>query len=210
MKRPPLPRWLIASCAVLVMAGLYWGLNQAEARAIYARWDKLLHAAVFFLIWWLMRWSLPGQVSWLWVSLICIIGGAAEEVHQAFSPQHTADWRDVLANIFGVSLAAMIYVIGRLLWLLRASVNERHAAPAVARDEVSQWRVHPLDLRWTFRFWRWEAYVVIVGGHERRALSPQEQNLARWSTWFLIFVFLIASTAISAAVLMVIKTALGV
>ena len=52
---------------------LVLGLSQAESRAIHASWDKMLHASVFFIIWWLGRWSL--RVSWVWVSLWVILGG---------------------------------------------------------------------------------------------------------------------------------------
>lgn len=192
-----------------LMAFLYWGLSQAESRAIYASWDKLLHAAVFFLIWWLMRWSLP--LSWVWISALLIVAGLAEEGLQLFKPGHQADWLDWLADVVGVVLAAGIYVIGRLLWLLRDSVREREARPAPVLDPLAlaTWGKHPLDWRWTFKFWRWQAYLVVLGGHERRELSLREQDVARWSVWFLIFVFSVASTAIGAVVVFLIKTALG-
>jgi len=63
--------------SMLLIASLYWGLSQAESRAIYATWDKVLHAAVFFLIWWLLRWSV--RFSWVWVTALVIAGGGAED-----------------------------------------------------------------------------------------------------------------------------------
>lgn len=200
--------WILLPSLGLI-AFLYWGLSQAESRAIYASWDKLLHASVFFLIWWLLRWSLP--VSWGWITVILVAAGLAEEGLQLVKPGHQADWLDWAADVAGVALAAAIYGVGRLLWLLRQSVQERSASPAPVESPqaVATWGKHPLDWRWTLQLWRWQVYLVVLGGHERRELSPREQDVARWSVWFLIFVFAVASTAIGAVVVLLIKTALG-
>ncbi|UCV13943.1 VanZ family protein [Quatrionicoccus australiensis] len=193
--------------SAMVVLCLYWGLNQAESRAIYASWDKVLHASVFFVIWWITRWSLRG--SWLWITLIAVVGGGAEEIHQFFQEGHVPSLEDWYADIVGVSLAAVIYLLGRLLWLLRASVGEREALVVLERREVSGWRKHALDWRWTFKVWRWGFYLVMLGGRERRALGPAEQTIARWSVWALILGFLLVSTATVLVVLLLIQTALG-
>lgn len=192
-----------------VIAFLYWGLDQADSRAIYAHWDKLLHASVFFLVWWLLRWSLP--VPGWWISALLIVGGLAEEGVQMVQPGHQADLLDWAADAAGVGLAAAIDGVGRLLWLLRESVQTREASPAPVADAppLASRGQHPLDWRWTLKLWRWEFYLVVLGGHERRALSALEQDVARWSVWFLIFVFAVVSTAVGVVVLLLIKTALG-
>lgn len=200
--------WILLPSLAL-MAFLYWGLSQAESRAIYAGWDKLLHAAVFFLVWWLLRWSLPW--SWITISVLLVLAGAAEEGLQLFKPGHQADWLDWAADVAGVVLAAGIYVVGRLLLLLRESVQAREAQPAPVADPqaVATWGKHPLDWRLSLRLWRWQVYLVVLGGHERRELSPREQDVARWSVWFLLFVFAVSATAVGVVVVWLIKTALG-
>lgn len=198
---------LLPSLALL--AFLYWGLSQAESRVIYAAWDKLLHASVFFLAWWLLRWSLPW--SWLTISVLLVLAGGAEELLQSVKPGHQADWLDWAADVVGVVLAASIYGVGRLLWLLHQSVQERSASPAptVNPEAPSSWARHPLDWRWTLSLWRWRVFLVVLGGHERRELSPREQDVARWSVWFLIFVFAVVATAVGAVAVLLVKTALG-
>src|SRR5574343_1529405 len=107
--RVPL-RWSALLISGLLVAALYWGLSQAESRAIYASWDKVLHASVFFIIWWLGRWSL--RVSWVWVSLLVILGGGAEEIHQMFQEGHVPSLEDWYADIVGVAGAVTIYLLG--------------------------------------------------------------------------------------------------
>ena len=193
--------------SAVVVAGLYWGLNQAESRAIYASWDKVLHASVFFVIWWLTRWSLKG--SWVWITLIAVAGGGAEEIHQFFQEGHVPSLEDWYADMVGITLATVIYLLGRMLWALRASVALREGEVVPERREVSTWGRHALDYRWTFKLWRWEFYVVLLGGRERRELVPVEQTIARWSVWALIFGFLLVSTATVLVVLLLIQAALG-
>ena len=223
MKLPfrPIP----ALISLVVVAALYWGLSQADSRSIYAPWDKWLHACVFFVIWWLGRWSL--RLGSFVVTVLVILSGGAEEIHQLFQEGHVADWGDWLADIAGVSVALAIYVVGRLLCLLRESVEDARgdsgdrqagvvsaeATPAEAvepaQGEAPRHR-HALDWRWNLKLWRWDYYVVLLAGHERRSLSRREQEIARWSVAFLIFVFLLVSTGIGALVVYLIKVALGV
>lgn len=191
----------------LLMAGLYWGLNQAESRAIYATWDKVLHASVFFITWWLARWSL--SFSWAWVSVLVILAGGVEEIHQIFLDGHVPSLDDWYADIVGVLGAVTIYLLGKGLAALRASVAERDEIVALERRDVAAWGRHALDCRWTFKIWRWNFYIVLLGGKERRALSSQEQALARLSVWVLISGFVMASTAVVVCVLLLVQAALG-
>lgn len=220
MKRYFHPFPLLFSLALLTV--LYWGLSQADSRAIYAGWDKALHAAVFFVAWWLMRWSLT--MSWFWLTLIAVLLGGVEEIHQYFTPGRQADWGDWLADAVGVGIALAIYAVGRLLWLLRESVeDERGDTPLEAHADGQAKAVdaapgptnarvagqHAVDWRWSLKFWRWEYYVVLLAGHERRSLSRREQEIARWSVGFLILVFLVVSTVVGGIMLYLIKLALG-
>ncbi|NJD07896.1 MAG: VanZ family protein, partial [Methylococcaceae bacterium] len=189
----PLP---LAISMALVLA-LYYGLNQFDSRAIYASWDKWLHGAVFFLIWWLALWSL--RWSALWVSLLVIAAGGAEELHQLWQADHMPDLKDWYADMVGVALAAGIYSLGQLLWAMKQSVKERDSTPEMplredpfvrnlltrlpeeSKDSFSDeqlqalklalggrnWSSHLLDWRWTLAFWRWHYYFVFLAGHNR-------------------------------------------
>ena len=231
--------WPLLISMMLVMA-LYYGLNQFDSRAIYASWDKWLHGAVFFLIWWLALWSL--RWSALWVSVLVIAAGGAEEIHQLWQEEHMPDLKDWYADAVGVALAAAIYSLGHGLWAMRQSVAERESMPELplrqdpfvrnllarlpeqSRDTFSDeqlqalklalggrnWSRHLVDWRWTLEFWRWHYYFVFLAGHNRRALSHREQLVARWSVLLLFLVFLLASATIVALVLLLIKTALGI
>ncbi|MEN3372387.1 VanZ family protein [Dechloromonas sp. ZS-1] len=200
-------RFLPSLISVLLIFGLYWGLSQAESRAIYANWDKVLHASVFFIIWWLGRWSL--RVSSVWISVLVILGGGAEEIHQMFQEGHVPSLEDWYADIVGVAGAVTIYLLGTGLAALRASVAERDEIVAPERRDVAAWGRHAVDCRWTFKIWRWEFYVVLLGGRERRALSRSEQTVARLSVWALILGFAVVSTAVLVSVVLLLQAALG-
>lgn len=193
----------------MLISFLYWGLSQAESRAIYASWDKVLHAAVFFQIWWLMRWSV--RVSWVWITLLAVVGGGAEEIHQLWEIGHVASWGDWLADMAGISMALVLYLIGRLLWLLHQSISVREASGGSGGSggETRNWGKHDLDLRWTLSLWRWKYYFVLLAGHDRRELSVREQTVARWGLVFVSVTFLLLGAAIGLVVVYTIKVALG-
>jgi VanZ family protein len=193
--------------SMILMAGLYWGLSQVDARAIYASWDKILHAAVFFVIWWLLRWSL--RLPWIGITLIAVLAGGAEEIHQLFKTGHQADWGDWYADVAGVAVALLIYAVGRVLWWLRLSVEDASAAKRRTGGEEGASR-HAVDWRYNLKLWRWEVYLVLLGGHERRALTLMEQRVARWSVLFLLLVFSLCTALFSLLILYLLKLALGV
>lgn len=200
-------RLLPALASSLVVFFLYWSLNQAESREIYASWDKVLHASVFFLIWYLARWSIKG--SWVWIALLVALGGGLEELHQFFEAGHMPDLDDWYADLFGVALASALFLVGRWLWALHATLGEREVvAPSEVRP-LAEASAHPLDWRWTFRLWRWEYYVVLLAGRERRTLTSLERNLALWSVWILMIGFGALSFVVAVTVLMLIQAALG-
>lgn len=102
--------------SALLVVALYWVLNLPGVRLFYEAWDKWVHASVFFVIWWLGRWSL--RISCLWISLLVVLGGGMEEIHQMFQPGHVASLDDWLADVAGVSVAVLIYV-GARRWSMR-------------------------------------------------------------------------------------------
>ena len=125
--------------AVALLVGLYVGLNQPESRAIYAAWDKLLHATVFYLAWWLLR-ALTPLLAWPLAGLLALAGGL-EEIHQLFLPGHQADWQDWLADIAGLATA---------LLSAQAFTTLRHAATRGRR--LGQWLIWPYTATLTASF----------------------------------------------------------
>lgn len=125
--------------AVALLVGLYVGLNQPESRAIYAAWDKLLHATVFYLAWWLLRALTPLHGRPL-AALLALAGGL-EEVHQFFLPGHQADWRDWLADIAGLIAA-----------LLSAQAFTTLRQAASRGRPLAQWLIWPYTATLTASF----------------------------------------------------------
>lgn len=87
---------------------IYLKLDQEDSRFIYANWDKLLHSAVFFCAWWLLRWA-GGDTLIVSVSLVFL--GGLEEFHQIFSAKHHADILDWMADVIGVVSAYVSYCV---------------------------------------------------------------------------------------------------
>jgi len=73
-----------------------------------------------------------------------------------------------------------------------------------------QWGQHPLDLRGTFKLWRWRYYFVLLAGRNRRDLSRTERNLSRAATAASLAVFLLMCTVLGLLALYLIKSALGI
>ena len=72
------------------------------------------------------------------------------------------------------------------------------------------WGTHAVDIRWTLKFWRWHYYFVFLAGRNRRELSRQEQQIARFAMALFITVFIMLSTVIGLLVLYLAKSALGI
>ena len=186
---------------------LYLGLNKIESRIIYSDWDKILHAAVFFIIWWLGRWS--SQLSWYWITILTVVAGGLEEVHQIFQEGHIASLQDWYADILGVLVSVAIYLSGKGLLALQASIalRDEPALPQLKKNTACS--SHTVNCRWTLKIWRWEFYLVILAGRERRALSSRGHFLAQVSVWVLMICFALVTVAIVVVVLLLIQIALG-
>ena len=79
-------------------------------------WDKLIHAAEylpvgFLLTGWLANWKRPprGRVVFVVVVLVMVLVlGALDEAHQSFVPGRTPSMGDLLADVVGGTLGAII------------------------------------------------------------------------------------------------------
>lgn len=97
---------------VLMLAALFVGGAQPQAAGLIpAPWDKLAHAAFFFVLAFLLTWfvSLPVALAIMFVLLV----GAADEVYQSFLPGRVAGWDDWLADMAGAGLGLIMFQVRR-------------------------------------------------------------------------------------------------
>lgn len=72
------------------------------------------------------------------------------------------------------------------------------------------WGAHAVDIRWTLKFWRWRYYFVFLAGRNRRELSRQDEQIARFAMAVFLTIFILISTLLGLLVLYLIKSALGI
>ncbi|MGV6859179.1 MAG: 3-phosphoshikimate 1-carboxyvinyltransferase [bacterium] len=70
--------------------------------------------------------------------------------------------------------------------------------------------IHPVDLRWTFNFWRFNYYFVFLAGRDRRALTRKQESFFRMTEVTALLGFLGFSTLMGILVLYLIKSAMGI
>jgi VanZ family protein len=98
-----LVRWIAVVLVVLMLVALFVGGAQPLAVGLVpAPWDKLAHAAFFFVFALLLARfaSLPVAL----VIVLALLIGAADEIHQSFLPGRAAGWDDWLADVAGTGL----------------------------------------------------------------------------------------------------------
>ncbi len=105
-------RSIAVTMAVLMLVALFVGGAQPQAAGLIPEpWDKLAHAAFFFVFTLLL-----GRFVGLSVALVIVLAllvGAADEIHQAFLPGRVAGWDDWLADVAGAGLG--------LIWFKKQS-----------------------------------------------------------------------------------------
>lgn len=75
---------------------------------------------------------------------------------------------------------------------------------------AKKWSKHPIDLRDSFRFFRWRFYFVFVAGRDKRNLSERRYKLMKWVELSLIAGYLIVSMILGVFALYLLKSALGI
>lgn len=75
---------------------------------------------------------------------------------------------------------------------------------------AKNWSRHPVDLRDSFRFFRWRFYFVFVAGRDHRTLSERRYKLMRWAEFCLIAGYLIVSILLGVFALYLLKSASGI
>lgn len=81
---------------------------------------------------------------------------------------------------------------------------------AIEKAYSSQWRRHPLDVRFSFGFWRWRYYVVLVGGRDRRQLTRKQQRFFSLAEFYFLMAYALTSALFGLLILYLIKSALGI
>jgi VanZ family protein len=85
-------------------------------------WDKFVHATYFAVMAFLLWVAVSGRAALaVWVAVALI--GAADEIHQAFTPGRTCDFYDWLAD--GIGAAAALIIVMRLAPLTRHVADPR-------------------------------------------------------------------------------------
>ena len=105
-------------------------------------------------------------------------------------------------------------VITKLLDKVPADMRGSFSAEQLLALKVAlggrTWGAHPVDARWTLKWWRWQYYFVFLAGRNRRVLSDREQTIQRLAMATFLAVFLTFSTLVGILVLYLVKSALGI
>ena len=84
--------------------------------------DKLVHGTVYAILgalWFraiVMTWTWPHRPAVAIASLLALLYGISDELHQTLTPGRTPDWQDALADMIGGLAGALIFAavtIGR-------------------------------------------------------------------------------------------------
>jgi VanZ family protein len=103
----PVPLWT----AVIFLASSVPG---SELPSLPGQSDKLVHAGVYAILGALVvraarvtwpRWT--GKRTVAMAMIFCVLYGASDEFHQAFTPMRTPDWRDLLADMIGGAIGGL-------------------------------------------------------------------------------------------------------
>jgi hypothetical protein len=121
---PTGPRPLAAWLPVVLWAGVLFALSSIPGTRLPAidlpQSDKIVHALLYGVLGGLLcraldrsRASGKARSRLLLAILIATAYGITDELHQLWTPQRSADWRDVVADAGGAALGAMTLVAMR-------------------------------------------------------------------------------------------------
>ena len=94
--------------AALIIAALFaLGRTQYAIGLVPNPWDKLLHMIVFAVLTVLLYCASDARAARLAV-LVALALAVADEGHQLFLPGRSSDVTDIVADTFGIALAAIV------------------------------------------------------------------------------------------------------
>ena len=91
---------------VAIAAVIYFAVCPAEAAPDISGWDKANHSLAFAFLGILAKGAYPGHSIRAHVALAGL--GALIEVLQYFVPSRSADWKDFVADVLGIAIAAAV------------------------------------------------------------------------------------------------------
>jgi VanZ family protein len=117
--RPSQPRRLAAWLPVVLWAGVIFALSSIPGTRLRTmdlpQFDKIVHALLYGVLGGLLCRALdrsraggPARSHVLLAILIATAYGVTDEIHQLWTPQRSADWRDVVADACGATLGAAV------------------------------------------------------------------------------------------------------
>jgi VanZ family protein len=133
-----------------------WGSAVAWAAVIFAlsslpggrvpilpgQTDKLVHGTVYAILGALcfraivMTWTWPHRPAVAIATLLGVLYGITDELHQTFTPGRTPDWRDALADMIGGLAGALIFA---------AVTSRRRRQPKSSQPKGRKNRAHGAD-----------------------------------------------------------------
>jgi hypothetical protein len=81
---------------------------------------------------------------------------------------------------------------------------------AIEQAYSEQWKRHPIDIRYSFGFWRWRYYIVLIGGRDRRRLTRKQQRFFTLAEFWFLMAYAASSALFGLLILYLIKSALGI
>jgi VanZ family protein len=90
-------------------------LSSGRVPTLPGQTDKLVHGAVYAILGALcfraitMTWTWPHRPAVAIATLLALLYGITDEIHQTFTPGRTPDWRDALADMIGGLVGALVF-----------------------------------------------------------------------------------------------------
>lgn len=117
----------LLAVAVLVFLLFYLGAQPGAGQLFPEPWDKLAHFLFYGGITGMLWLGVGGRRGWAVVLLVIAIG-AADELHQRYLPERTADWADFFTDVVA-ALFAVAVLHGLRRWrAARRGEGKRSAA----------------------------------------------------------------------------------
>ncbi|MBE0365585.1 hypothetical protein PULV_b0190 [Pseudoalteromonas ulvae UL12] len=124
--------------------------------------------------------------------------------------QHQLDLDNQQARADIRSDSAIQNLLERMPKDVQDSFTESQLAHLRVALGARSWGNHKVDLRSTFKFFKYRYYYVFVAGRNRRELSRQEKQFALMVQALFVSGFIIFSALFGIFVLYIIKSALGI
>ena len=124
---------------ILLFVGTHIPANAVLGK-LYAS-DKVLHAAAFAGLAFLMAWAIPTDRSRIhkntvFAAFVCVIYAAVDEILQ-IPVGRTADWKDFVADCVGVCVGLCTYTIARAI-IIKADWNLFTTSTPIESSEGTQ------------------------------------------------------------------------